>query len=147
PLQDLLDQVVKVDEALHHAVTEIEDITRRMLQQDVLCAPDTPASGLTAFDQHVLDFLTSGQQSKERLSEVWTCLEQQNGLDVEIDVILISAEPTSNPVFGALDNIETLVDLRLDSLISADKRLTPVRLPITEHLLTNTSRHNRSKPK
>src|SRR5262249_3478157 len=119
PLQDVLDQVVQVDEALHRTVTEIEDITQRMLQQSTLFLSDDVASELTTFEKRVLDCRTAGQHKKAGLIEVWARLERQDGSEeaLHIDFLLTPDGATANAVLHALDNIQTLVDLRLTPLI------------------------------
>jgi formylglycine-generating enzyme required for sulfatase activity len=145
PLQDLLDQVVLVDEVLHSAVTEIEDITQRILQGPIFL-PDDVAPDLTTFDEQLLDFLISGQLKKERLSEVWERLERQDGLAeaIDVDIILTANRSTLNPVLNALDNFQTLVDTRLTPLISGAETVIQTQLPIVEHRLVNKEFHQSS---
>jgi len=147
PLQDLIDKVVQVDEALHSAVTEIEDITQRMLQHDTIFLPDEVAPELTPFDKRVLDFLTSVQMQKERLSEVWDHLERQDGSAeaIDVDIVLTAGRPTVNPVLDALDNIQTLVDMRLTPLISGQETVLQTRLPTLEHQLVTMPRRKSAR--
>ncbi len=129
PLQDLLDQVVQVDGALHHAVTEIEEITQRMQQDDAMLLPEEVTTTFTDFDSQVLDFLIAAQLKKEHLAEMWRHLERQDGSEDVFDmaISLTVGETAANPVLDALDNIQALVDMRLSPLIHADK--TGLRAP------------------
>jgi len=147
PLQDLLDQVVQVDDALHSTVTEIEVITQRMLQQGGLLLPADLAPELTPFDTYILAFLTSGQLKKERLSEVWERLEHQHDCDIAIDMELaLTAETsTGHPVLDALDNIQTLVDMRLTPLISSQHPGTSSQLPVLPSWLVHTPLPHRAR--
>ncbi len=147
PLQDVLDQVARVDEALHHAVTEIEDITQRMLQHGAPPAPVPYDLELTALDQQVLAFLTLGQLNRARLSDLWLCLERQDGFDAEVDGFLMSDRPGEHPVFDALDNIRMLADLRLTPLIAERHQMAAIRLPAPVHLLANAPRDILPRPK
>jgi formylglycine-generating enzyme required for sulfatase activity len=110
PLQGILEQVVRVDSDLHRAVAEIEDLTQQLVQQQHLA----PLPGSELLDERWLTFLTAGQLKKERLVEVWEHLERQDGdLEaLEIDMAT-SASSTASPVLTALDNIRTLVEVRL----------------------------------
>jgi formylglycine-generating enzyme required for sulfatase activity len=139
PLQDVLDQVVQVDEALHHTITEIEEITQRMLQQSTLWLSDDVGAELTTFDKQVLDFLTAGQLKKGRLLEVWEHLERQDGSEeaINIDLLLTPSESTTKSVLSALDNMQTLVDIRLTSLISGKETGLQTRLPLLPYQLPN----------
>src|SRR5262249_23407231 len=147
PLQHLIDKVVQVDQALHRAVTEIEDITQRMLQHGTIFLPDEVAPKLTPFDERVLDFLTSVQLQKERLSEVWEHLKRQDGAAeaIDVDIVLTAGRPTVNPVLHALDNIQTLVDMRLTPLISGHETVLQTQLPTLEHQLVTTPRHESAR--
>jgi len=149
PLQDLIDKVAQVDEALHRAVTEIKEITQRMLQHNMIRLPDEVASQLTPLDTCILDFLTSVQLQKERLSEVWEHLERQDGSAeaIDVDIVLAAEKPTMNPVLDALDNIQTLVDIRLAPLISGQETVLSTQLPPLEHQLATTPRQERTRRK
>jgi len=116
PLQGLLEQVVRVDSDLHRAVAEIEDLTRQLVQQQRL----TPLPGSELLDERWLTFLTAGQLKKERLAEMWERLGRQDGAleAFEID-IEASASSAGSPVLTALDNIHTLVEVRLAPLAPA----------------------------
>ena len=115
-MQGILEQVVRVDSDLHRAVAEIEDLTRQLVQQQHL----TPLPGSELLDERWLTFLTAGQLKKERLEEMWKRLERQDGdLEaLEIDVAT-SASSVASPVLTALDNIRTLVEVRLAPLVPA----------------------------
>jgi formylglycine-generating enzyme required for sulfatase activity len=148
PLQDLLDQVVQVDEALHGAVTEIEAITQRMLQQGTIFLPDGIAPELTTFDEQVLDFLIAGQLKKERLSEVWERLERQEGSEeaaIVADITLVAGRSTVNPVLDALDNIQMLLEMRLPPPLSGEEAVRQTRRPPPQHPLVNRQLHERSR--
>jgi formylglycine-generating enzyme required for sulfatase activity len=116
PLQGLLEQVVRVDSDLHRAVVEIEDLTRQLVQQQHL----TLLTGSELLDERWLTFLTAGQLKKERLEEMWKRLERQddNLEALEIDMAT-SASSVASPVLTALDNIRTLVEVRLAPLVPA----------------------------
>jgi formylglycine-generating enzyme required for sulfatase activity len=122
PLQDLIDKVVRMDKDLHRAVTEIDDITQRMLRRgEAIILSEDRAQGLTSFDERLLDFLTWVKLQKERLSELSKLLKLQDGSAEAIDVdiaLSVTSQTTENPVLNALDNIQTLVDIRLTPLIS-----------------------------
>jgi len=122
PLQGLLEQVVRVDSDLHRAVAEIEDLTRQLVQQQHL----TPLQGSELLDERWLTFLTAGQLKKERLEEMWERLERQDGnLEaLEIDMAT-SAASAASPVLTALDNIRTLVEVRLAPLAPAPVTVAP----------------------
>ena len=122
PLQGILEQVVRVDSDLHRAVAEIEDLTRQLVQQQHL----TPLPGSELLDERWLTFLTAGQLKKERLEEMWERLERQDGdLEaLEID-IATSASSAASPVLTALDNIRTLVEVRLAPLAPAPVTVAP----------------------
>ncbi|ETX00689.1 MAG: hypothetical protein ETSY1_10295 [Candidatus Entotheonella factor] len=137
PLQDVLDQVAKVDAALHREVMEIEDITRQMLQHGVPSPPAALTSELTVFDQQVLEFLTLGQLNQACLSELWSCLERQDGLDADADVWLMMEKPGAHPVFDALQNLRRLADLRLAPLMAEHQPVVAARLPASAVLLTS----------
>jgi formylglycine-generating enzyme required for sulfatase activity len=139
PLQDVLDQVVRVDEALHRTVAEIEDLTKKMLQQSTLLLSDDVASELTTFDKRVLDFLTAGQLKKDRLIEIWEHLERQDGSEeaINIDLLLTTGGSPAHSVLNALDNIQTLVGMRLAPLISAQGTVNQTRLPALPYQLLN----------
>jgi formylglycine-generating enzyme required for sulfatase activity len=141
----VLDQVAKVDAALHHEVMEIEHITQRMLQYSAPSAAMPLASELTAFDQQVLEFLTLEQLTQARLSELWSCLERQDGFEVEVS--LMSDGPGEHPVCDALDNIWMLADLRLTPLIAERQQVSAVRLLTPKPLLADTPRHVLAGPK
>ena len=151
PLQDLIEKVVQVDEALHRAVTEIEDITQRMLQYGMLFSPDNTTSELTPqlspFDQRVLDCLIAFKLQKEGLSEVWKRLEQQDGSAeaLDVDIALTPGKETAQPVLNALDNIRTLVDMRLIPLIAGPKSDLQAPLPPLEYQLVTTTCRERLK--
>jgi formylglycine-generating enzyme required for sulfatase activity len=115
PLQGILEQVIRVDSDLHRAVAEIEDLTRQLLQQHL-----TPLPGSERLDERWLAFLTAGQLKKERLEEMWERLKRQDGdLEaLEIDMAT-SVSCASSPVLTALDNIRTLVEMRLAPLVPA----------------------------
>jgi formylglycine-generating enzyme required for sulfatase activity len=115
PLQGILEQVIRVDSDLHRAVAEIEGLTRQLVQQHL-----TPLPGSELLDERWLTFLTAGQLKKERLEEMWERLEQQDGdLEaLEID-LATSASSAASPVLTALDNIRTLVEVRLAPLVPA----------------------------
>jgi len=121
-LQGLLEQVVRVDSDLHRAVAEIEDLTRQLVQQQHL----TPLPGSELLDERWLTLLTAGQLKKERLEEMWERLERQDGdLEaLEIDMAT-SASGAASPVFTALDNIRTLVEVRLAPLAPAPVTVAP----------------------
>ncbi len=137
PLQDLLDHVVKIDATLHHAMTEIEELTQCMLQQETLFTPEMVSPHhLTQFDTQLLDFLTSGQLKKERLAELWEQLRHHDKINIDTEISLLPNSPSDHPIPDALDNIERLVDLHLTPLISDEKQVTPHRLPTPWHLLS-----------
>jgi formylglycine-generating enzyme required for sulfatase activity len=116
PLQGILEQVVRVDSDLHRAVAEIEDLTRQLVQQQRLA----PLPGSELLDERWLTFLTAGQLKKERLEEMWKRLERQEGdLEaLEVDMAT-SMSRAASPVLTALDNIHTLVEVRLAPLVPA----------------------------
>src|SRR5262249_44047450 len=153
PLQDLLDKVIKVDRELHRAVTEIEDISHKILQHDSLFWPENAASAfvpqLTPLDQRVLDCLIAFQLQKESFVEVWKRLEQQDGSAeaLDIDIALTPGKETMQPVLTALDTIQTLVDMRLTPLIGGQNSalLTPL-LPLGRQLATRTRRERSRRP-
>jgi formylglycine-generating enzyme required for sulfatase activity len=122
PLQGILEQVVRVDSDLHRAVAEIEDLTRQLVQQQRL----TSLPGSELFDERWLTFLIAGQLKKERLEEMWERLERQDGdfEALEID-IATSASSAASPVLTALDNIRTLVEVRLAPLVPAPVTVAP----------------------
>jgi hypothetical protein len=65
-------------------------------------------------DERWLTFLTASQLKKERLVDVWRCLEQQDGNLEALDIdIAMSASNAMSPVLTALDNIHNLVEARL----------------------------------
>ena len=112
PLQGILDTVVRVDSDLHRAVAEIEDLTRQLVQQQRL----TPLPGSELLDERWLTFLTAGQHKKERLEELWERLERKDS-DIELEIdIATSAFGAASPMLTALDNIRTLVEVRLAPL-------------------------------
>jgi formylglycine-generating enzyme required for sulfatase activity len=121
PLQGILEQVIRVDSDLHRAVVEIEGLTRQLVQQHL-----TPLPGSELLDERWLTFLTAGQLKKERLEEMWERLEQQDGdLEaLEID-LATSASSAASPVLTALDNIRTLVEVRLAPLVPAPMTVAP----------------------
>jgi formylglycine-generating enzyme required for sulfatase activity len=125
PLQGLLEQVVRVDSDLHRAVAEIEDLIRQLepqlVQQHLI-----PPPGSELLDERWLTFLTAGQLKKERLEEMWERLERQDGdLEaLEIDMAT-SASSAASPVLTALDNIRTLVEVRLAPLAPAQATVAP----------------------
>ena len=121
PLQGILEQVVRVDSDLHRAVAEIEDLTRQLVQQHLTSLP-----GSELFDERWLTFLIAGQLKKERLEEMWERLERQDGdfEALEID-IATSASSAASPVLTALDNIRTLVEVRLAPLVPAPVTVAP----------------------
>ena len=122
PLQGILEQVVRVDSDLHRAVAEIEDLTRQLVQQQHL----TPLPGSELLDERWLTFLTAGQLKKERLEEMWERLERQDGDLEALEVDLAtSASSAASPVLTALDNIRTLVEVRLAPLVPAPVTVTP----------------------
>jgi formylglycine-generating enzyme required for sulfatase activity len=122
PLQGLLEQVVRVDSDLHRTVTEIEDLTRQLVQQQRL----TPLSGSRMLDERWLTFLTTSQLKKERLIEIWERLERQDGAleALEFD-IATGASKAASPVLTALENIRTLVEVRLAPLVLAQVTAEP----------------------
>ena len=126
PLQGILEQVVRVDSDLHHAVAEIEDLTRQLVQQRL-----TPLPGSELLDERWLTFLTAGQLKKERLEEMWERLERQDGdfEALEMDMAT-SASSTTSPVLTALDNIRTLVEVRLAPLAPAQATVAPERAEV-----------------
>ncbi len=115
PLQGLLEQVVQVDSTLHQTVTEIEDLTRQLLQQQQA----TPLPGGALLDERWLTFLTTSQLKKERLVEMWEHLERQDGSLEALDIELASSTPeeSPSPVLTALGNIRLLVEARLAPLL------------------------------
>ena len=121
PLQGILEQVVRVDSDLHRAVAEIEDLTRQLVQQQ-----RQHCRGVSLFDERWLTFLIAGQLKKERLEEMWERLERQDGdfEALEID-IATSASSAASPVLTALDNIRTLVEVRLAPLVPAPVTVAP----------------------
>jgi len=122
PLQGILEQVVRVDSDLHRAVAEIEDLTRQLMLQQHLA----PLPGSELLDERWLTLLTVGQLKKERLEEMWKRLEQQDGdleaLEIDIATSMASA---ASPVLTALDNIRTLVEVRLAPLAPAPVTVAP----------------------
>lgn len=132
PLQEVIDRVTEIDTALHHAVTEIEDLTQRLGQPNAIGEPYTGSPEFTGFDQNVLDFLVAGRLKKERLAEVLEYLEHQPSADIDLDPALVSEGSASHPLLEALDHIDTLVGLRLSPLLTDGNRVTPVRLPTPE---------------
>src|SRR5262245_3615379 len=115
PLQGILEQVVRMDSDLHRAVVEIEDLTRQLVQQHL-----TPLPGSELLDERWLTFLTAGQLKKERLVEMWERLERQDGdLEALETDLATSASSAASPVLTALDNIRTLVEVRLAPLVPA----------------------------
>jgi formylglycine-generating enzyme required for sulfatase activity len=122
PLQGILEQVVCVDSDLHRAVAEIEDLTRQLVQQQHV----TSLPGSERLDERWLTLLTAGQLKKERLEEMWKRLERQDGdLEaLEIDMAT-SVSTAASPVLTALDNIRTLVEVRLAPLVPAPVLIAP----------------------
>lgn len=143
PLQHLLDQVVKVDQSLHRAVTEIEDITQQMQQQGAVLSSDLATHELTSFDRRVLDFLILGELNKEQVSELCTRLEQQDA-GWEGDFALDAS--STDPVGHALDNIQLLVDARLTPLLSDDQGVIQAQRGSFKHLQISTQLHEHPKP-
>jgi formylglycine-generating enzyme required for sulfatase activity len=114
PLQGLLEQVVRVDSDLHQTVTEIEDLTRQLLQQQRA----TPLPGGEMLDERWLTFLTTSQLKKDHLVAAWEQMERQDGSLEALDIDLASSTPESaSPVLTALGNIRTLVEARLAPLL------------------------------
>ena len=114
PLQGLLEQVVRVDSDLHRTVSEIEDLTRQLVQQQRL----TAWPGSEMLDERWLTFLTTSQLKKERLMEMWGRLEQQDGDLETLETDMATSVPnTGSPILTALDNIRTLVEARLAPLL------------------------------
>ncbi len=140
PLQHLLDQVVKVDESLHRAVTEIEDITQLMLQQGTLLSSDISAHELTRFDQQMLDFLILGELKKEHVFDLCQRLEQQDGQTEDIPALNL---PSADPVCNALDNIQLLVESRLTPLLADGQDVFRVPRGPLKHLRIRTQLHER----
>lgn len=152
PLQDLLDKVIEVDTALHGAVTEIEEISHRMLQSDILVFSAREASArmppLTPLDQRVLDRLIAFRLQKEGLAAVWKRLEQQDGSAeaLDMDIALTSGTKTTQPILTALDNIQMLVDMRLTPLIAGHtSALQSPLLPLEHELVTRARRERVSR--
>jgi len=115
PLQGILEQVVRMDSDLHRAVVEIEDLTRQLVQQQHL----TPLPGSELLDERLLTFLTASQLKKEHLEEMWECLERQDGDLEALEISMAtSASSAASPVLTALDNIRTLVEVRLAGLMT-----------------------------
>ncbi len=123
PLQGLLEQVVQVDSTLHQTVTEIEDLTRQLLQQQRA----TPLPGGELLDERWLTFLTTSQLKKERLVEMWEHLERQDGSLEALDIELASSTPeeSPSPVLTALGNIRLLVEARLAPLLPQPGAVLP----------------------
>jgi formylglycine-generating enzyme required for sulfatase activity len=122
PLQGILEQVVRMDSDLHRAVVEIEDLTRQLVQQQHL----TPLPGSELLDERWLTFLTAGQLKKERLEEMWERLERQDGDLEALEISMTtSASSAASPVLTALDNIRTLVEVRLAPLVPAPVIVAP----------------------
>ena len=80
----------------------------------------TPLPGSEMLDERWLTFLTTSQLKKERLVEMWERLERQDDVleALEIDMAT-SASNAVSPVLTALDNIRTLVEVRLAPLAPA----------------------------
>ena len=145
PLQALLDQVAQADASLHITVMEIEDISRRLLQEGAFMGFDMSPPDLTDFDQRLLDFLTAGQLQKERLADVWACLERQEALDPE--VVLMGDQATTHPVIDALDNLQGLAELSLTPLAIHEQHAIPIRLPTPTPLQSPSTNQGHPKPK
>jgi formylglycine-generating enzyme required for sulfatase activity len=125
PLQGLLEQVVRVDGDLYHAVTEIEDLTRQLLQQQRL----TTLPGGAWLDERWLTFLSTSQLKKERLVEMWEHLERQDGQMEALDIDMANnTSETVSPVLTLLANIRTLVEARLAPLVPVHATAPPEQL-------------------
>ncbi len=84
-------------------------------------------------DERWLTFLTTSQLKKERLVEMWERLERQDGNLEALEIDITTSTPNAvSPVLTALDNIRTLVEVRLAPLVPAQghtKVETPQSVP------------------
>lgn len=131
PLQGLLEHVARIDGGLHTSVAEIEDLTRQLMQQQLMSS--LPES--EALDERWMGFLTAGQLKKERLAEIWQRMERQDGQMEALDVEIAAADQSDapSPVLTALTNIRMLVDERLVPVMAAS---TPVMSAVAKSEVT-----------
>jgi len=112
PLQELLDQVSRVDSQLHGAVIEIESIARSLSQEQ---QGEGLHEALEDTDARLLDFLISSQLKRENLVDLLNQLDNEDGAIEAFELELHEADARPS-VLEAVDNIALLVDTRMPQL-------------------------------
>lgn len=112
PLQELLDQVSRVDSQLHGAVIEIESIARSLSQDQ---QGEGLHEALQDSDAKLLNFLVSSQLKRDNLVDLLNKLDGEDGAMEAFELELHEAEAQPS-VLEAVDNISLLVDTRMPKL-------------------------------
>lgn len=119
PLQNMLDQVSSVDQRLHNAVGEIEQITR--LLTDDRSDFSRLEDGLDDQDTKMLEFLVSSHLKRDRIKEMLELISSDDGSLEEFEARLREEEsPDEGALIGtALDNLQCVLDLRMGPMLSS----------------------------
>lgn len=119
PLQGVLEQVSLVDQGLHTAVNEIEDLSRHLTLEG---GGSLPALGR---EEQVLDFLVSAQLKRERLPLLLDAMQNEVGALERKDVQAAVSGTAS--LEDAVCNIRGLLQLRLEGAFGGAALLRAAR--------------------
>ena len=123
PLQSLLDEVNQIDDRLHRTVLEIETLTQSLTEQQIGAVP------IREDDERILDFLIASNLKQERLRDV---LEDIDSLEPDVDEIDIRLATEEVSLDNALSNIEQMVQIRFDGLLSKNQDIFPLDRKISD---------------
>ena len=110
PFQHLLSEVTKIDKTLVGTVDEIRELTKSIVQEQSGTLTSV-ASGET--EERLLEFLIRGDLKQTRLAEAFAQVSWEDASSelFELELAECGSEPAS--VQSALENIQTLLDIRL----------------------------------